>query len=589
MALSGSYIYDFTSYFWLRLDWSATQSVSGNYSIVTAKLYFGGSGYTSSSGTRAGSITIDGTKYSLTASTVNKSRGQTILLFSKSKTVYHNADGTKTFSLTASIDLKLTLSGTYYGTVTVPTQSYTLNTIPRASDFSVNNFTIGNNIPITISRASSSFTHNFAMYHTDGTFIGEWLNGYTTSATLILNETHQNRIYQRIPNAISISVKITCRTYNGSTLIGSKSKNVTAYVDSSIVPTFTTITHSENNLTVKDIVGKYIQGLSKLNLAITGAAGAKYSTIKSYQITFEGVNYNTQSAVTNIIKGSGNLVVTGKITDSRDRTATKSVTVEVLPYIPPKITAFILQRCFEDGTVNDMGEYVKITWSGSISSLINIDEKNSLTYRIKSKVRGASTWETKKEQTISGISFSGSEILGTYSATLSYDFRFEISDKFNTTISLNILSTGTPVLSWGKTGVGIGKVWEQGALDVGGDVYINNALAGYVDESGFNSNGRWIRFSDGTQICIIHTSVTTDSTQNYVAFDVVFPAHFINTDYALSHAWYGGVPGRSGAFSVHAGKRQTGSITGATYTSLNGTNFSSVTRTVATIVIGRWK
>ena len=186
----------------------------------------------------------------------------------------------KLFSLTASIDSKLMLPSTYYGTVTVPTQSYTLNTIPRASDFSVNNFTIGNNIPITISRASSSFTHNFAMYHTDGTFIGEWLNGYTTSATLILNETHQNRIYQRIPNAISISVKITCRTYNGSTLIGSKSKNVTAYVDSSIVPTFTTITHSENNLTVKDIVGKYIQGLSKLNLAITGAAGAKYSTIK---------------------------------------------------------------------------------------------------------------------------------------------------------------------------------------------------------------------------------------------------------------------------------------------------------------------
>ena len=98
---------------------------------------------------------------------------------------------------------------------------------------------------------------------------------------------------------------------------------MTAYVDSSIVPTFTTITHSENNLTVKDIVGKYIQGLSKLNLAITGAAGAKYSTIKSYQITFEGVNYNTQSAVTNIIKGSGNLVVTGKITDSRGRTASK--------------------------------------------------------------------------------------------------------------------------------------------------------------------------------------------------------------------------------------------------------------------------
>ena len=540
MALSGSYTYNFASYFWLRLDWSGTQSVSGNYSIVTAKLYFGGSGYTSSSGTRAGSITIDGTKYSLTASTVNKSRDQTILLFSKSKTVYHNADGTKTFSLTASIDLKLTLSGTYYGTVTVPTQSYTLNTIPRASDFSVNNFTIGNNIPITISRASSSFTHNFAMYHTDGTFIGEWLNGYTTSATLILNETHQNRIYQRIPNAISISVKITCRTYNGSTLIGSKSKNVTAYVDSSIVPTFTTITHSENNLTVKDIVGKYIQGLSKLNLAITGAAGAKYSTIKSYQITFEGVNYNTQSAVTNIIKGSGNLVVTGKITDSRGRSASKSVTVNVLPYAAPKITTFGLQRCNEDGSDNALGEYVKVTRTGSVSSLVNVTERNTLTYRIKTKARDSSTWTTKKEQTITGISLTGSDIIGGYLAASSYDFRLEIVDKFKTSIALNVLPSAEVPMSWGKEGIGVGKIWEQGALDVGGDVYINNALAGYVVESGSNANGRWIRFSDGTQICWRSVSIPGSGwTQSayapfyYKNITVSLPVSFVGTAYPI--------------------------------------------------------
>ena len=35
----------------------------------------------------------------------------------------------------------------------------------------------------------------------------------------------------------------------------------------------------------------------------------------------------------------------------------------------------------------------------------------------------------------------------------------------------------------GREGIGVGKIWEQGALDVGGDVYINNALAGYVVES----------------------------------------------------------------------------------------------------------
>lgn len=110
----------------------------------------------------------------------------------------------------------------------------------------------------------------------------------------------------------------------------------------------------------------------------------------------------------------------------------------------------------------------------------------------------------------------------------------------------------------------------------------------HITESGENANGRYIRFDDGTQICIIQTRVTTDSTMNQVEFDVVFPAPFTNTDYAVSHAWYGGVPGRSGAFTKHAGARATGSITGVTYTSLS-TNFTSATRTVATLVIGRWK
>jgi len=160
------------------------------------------------------------------------------------------------------------------------------------------------------------------------------------------------------------------------------------------------------------------------------------------------------------------------------------VTINVLPYAPPKITGFALLRCLEDGTINEMGEYVKVTRAGSVSSLVNVSEKNSLTYRIKTKARGATTWETKKEILITGISLSGTDIIGTYSATISYDFRLEITDKFNTTVSLNILPTGTPVLSWDKVGVGIGKIREQGVLDVAGDVYINNALAGHIVESG---------------------------------------------------------------------------------------------------------
>ncbi len=582
MVLSGSYTYNFASYFWLRLDWSGTQSVSGNYTDVTAKLYFGGSGYTVSS-TRPGSITIDGAKYNLTAPTVQKNRDQTILLFQATKRVYHNADGTKSFALTASIDLKLTLSGTYYGTVTVPTQTYTLDTIPRASQpsLSASTTTMGNAVTIYTNRASSSFTHT--LRYAFGSASGTIATGVGTSRAWTIPLSLANQL----PNSTSGSGYIYCDTYSGSTKIGTKSVKFTATVPSSVKPTFTTVTHSEYVSNVNTVVGKYVQGLSRLSLAITGAAGVYGSTIKSYQITFEGTNYNSQSATSAVIKGSGDLTITGKVTDSRGRSASKSVTVNVLPYAAPKITTFGLQRCNEDGSDNALGEYVKVTRTGSVSSLVNVTERNTLTYRIKTKARDSSTWTTKKEQTITGISLTGSDIIGGYLAASSYDFRLEIVDKFKTSIALNVLPSAKVPMSWSKEGIGVGKIWEQGALDVGGDVYINNALAGYVVESGSNANGRWIRFSDGTQICSFYGSRSLSIPNAYGSlyqnqFTCTYPAPFINKP------------------SVSIGQIQWG--TGASWGMVSGTytgtvafrvidvmERSTASMDISYIAIGRWK
>jgi len=528
MALSGTITKTINSYFYLKITWSATQNISTNKSTVTAKLYFGGSGYTSAGSVqKAVSITIDGTKYTST-SAVTKSRGQELLLMTASKAISHNADGTKSFSLSGYAALQLTLSGTYYGTVNLDSKTFTLNTIPRASTPTLSASTTAMNSSVTIytNRASSSFTHT--LRYAFGSASGTIATGVGTSHAWTIPLSLANQI----PNNVSGFGYIYCDTYSGSTKIGTKSVKFTATVPSSVVPTFTTITHSEYVSNVNTIVGKYVQGLSRLSLAITGAAGAYSSTIKSYQITFEGVNYNTQSAVTNIIKGSGNLVVTGKITDSRGRTASKNVTVNVLPYASPKITGFSLQRCNADGTPDVMGEYVKVTRTGSVSSLVNGTEKNTLTYRIKSKARSDSTWTTKKEQTISGISLTGNDIIGGCLATTSYDFRLEITDKFKTSVAINTLPTAEVPMSWSKTGIGVGKIWEQGALDVGGDVYINNALAGYVVESGVNANGHYVKFSNGT-IMQWHSEVFTQGSgttkDRLFAFPMAFPNECVSS------------------------------------------------------------
>jgi hypothetical protein len=508
MALSGTITKTINSYFYLKITWSATQSTSTNKSTVTAKLYFGGSGYTSAGSVQKEvSITIDGTKYTST-SAVTKSRGQELLLMTASKAISHNADGTKSFSMSGYAALQLTLSGTYYGTVSLDSTTFTLNTIPRASTPTLSASTTAMNSSVTIytNRASSSFTHTLRYAY--GSASGTIATGVGTSYAWTIPLSLANQI----PNNVSGSGYIYCDTYSGSTKIGTKSVKFTATVPSSVKPTFTTVTHSEYVSNVNTVVGKYVQGLSRLSLAITGAAGAYSSTIKSYAITFNGATTNTKTQTSGIIKSSGNLTITGKVTDSRGRTASKNVTVNVLPYTAPKITGFSLQRCNADGTPDVMGEYVKVTRTGSVSSLVNGTEKNTLTYRIKSKARSDSTWTTKKEQTISGISLTGNDIIGGCLATTSYDFRLEITDKFKTSVAINTLPTAEVPMSWSKTGVGVGKIWEQGALDVGGDVYINNALAGYIVESGSNSNGDYAKFSNGTMICTLSKVVTNIAT-----------------------------------------------------------------------------
>ena len=135
MALSGTFNSNTTvggSY--TRLDWSATQSIAGNYSVVTANLYLVLTGGTSTNATETGNITIDGTVYGFNNGNQVRGTNSTTLIASASKTVNHNADGTKSFSISTSF----TSGWVTFGTVT-GSGTFTLDTIPRYA--TINSFT----------------------------------------------------------------------------------------------------------------------------------------------------------------------------------------------------------------------------------------------------------------------------------------------------------------------------------------------------------------------------------------------------------------------------------------------------------------
>lgn len=245
MALSGSTYVNVNSRWRLSIEWSASQDISNNRSTVTSRMYWeslDGYGSVYSSASKSGYISLDGTGHSFSGSAALSGK-QKKLVATHTKTISHNSDGSKSFNLSGYFDIAVTLNGTYYGRVSVPNKTFTLNTIPRASTLSSNaSWTAGSNKSISISRASSSFTHTVRMY-VGGTLV-KTATGIGTSVTMSFNTTENTAVFDKLNGAGSMSTEIQIVTYNGGTHIGTTSKTGTV-----TAPAASTITEFRGEMT----------------------------------------------------------------------------------------------------------------------------------------------------------------------------------------------------------------------------------------------------------------------------------------------------------------------------------------------------
>lgn len=181
MALSGSFQNLPVNNFGLYCTWSATQSITGNYSDVTLNVYL--KYYTLEVGSRSDStISINGTTETYTAPAITDySSGQhSKLLKTKTVRVNHNADGTKSgVALSAYWRFSGTYSGTPISSITAST-TITLDTIDRTAptvSLSTSSITASG---VTIS-ATSSATSDIWQYSIDNG--STWTQFSTTAGT----------------------------------------------------------------------------------------------------------------------------------------------------------------------------------------------------------------------------------------------------------------------------------------------------------------------------------------------------------------------------------------------------------------------
>ena len=320
------------------------------------------------------SVSINGTSvYSYNAArdfnpTAKSSYSET--LCSGTVTVGHNTDGTKSCACAASVTVA---SGDYSPGSASISQSLTLTTIPRASTASWSgNFVIGSQKVITITRASSSFTHKLVF--SLGSQSQTAPSGSTYATTSYTWTPSAATWAAQLPTQTSRTGTLTLTTYNGSTVIGSNTYTFTLEIPSSWVPTVSVTLSPVSSNTFVSGTGEYVQGYSSIRAAITGTATTG-ATIRSYTISGAFSKTVTTSAssttqTSGVIASSGSKTVSVKITDSRGKTATVSASCTYRAYTYPAITAAAYNRGTYSGgtwTQSDSGEDLCITFTGSCS------------------------------------------------------------------------------------------------------------------------------------------------------------------------------------------------------------------------------
>lgn len=408
----------------------SSYSVANNNSVVSYKLTMAtaANSFTGYSDYRTTiSISINGSSvYSYNASrdfNASAASSYSEVLKSGTVTVAHNSDGTKTCACAASVTVA---SGTYSPGSASISQNLTLTTIPRASSISASGQYIGSPVSISISRASSSFTHDLTY-----SFAGHTGTVATGVATSYSWTPSLSTFGPYIPSSTSGTCTITCTTKNGSTTVGTSTTSFTLYLADSVKPTVSSgwETASYVNSGGASSFAAYVQGYSKLRITfnaskITHGAGASLS---KYRLTVGGKNYDSTSTTvtSDTLTSSGSVSYTVYVYDSRNRYTSYTGSITVYVYAAPTISSSSIFRSNASGTADSSGAYISVKASTSVSSVNGL---NSGTLRTRYRPSGGSWsgWTTLTPGTASVIG-------GALSPTTTYIVAIELTDTMGNT------------------------------------------------------------------------------------------------------------------------------------------------------------
>ena len=344
-------VYD--SYFWVKWE-SGGQDVSANKTAINWSCGVKPGHKFYSNAVKMSAVTINGVQVYAGGTYSNITDYKERTFASGTLEVSHNADGSKTLTVSAFSGQVWKDSG--YLTATAAAQSFQLAAIPRATEPVMGAATMGEAVRISLPRASSAFTHTLS--YVFGAASGTIAENAGTEVQWTVPES----LAAQIPDSSVGTGTLTCRTYNGGTLVGTKTVTFTATVPQSMKPALTNgwaAVSYDNSGTKASGIAAWVQGYSKAKAVFDSSkiACKQGASIAKYAVTYLGKTVEESPYRTETISTTS-ATVRCTVTDSRGLTAWEDFNIALLEYAPPALVGADLFRSDGEGTAADGGVHI---------------------------------------------------------------------------------------------------------------------------------------------------------------------------------------------------------------------------------------
>lgn len=394
-------------------------------------------------------------------------------------TVPHNADGTKTIAAGAITASNTTQTGNVVPNMSLSSGSaLVLTTIPRASTITTaaaSNL-MGTVRTITISRASSSFTHTLTY-------------SFGSASGTITTKTSSTSVSWTVPKSFAAEVTsgsvqrtgtITCETFNGNTPVGTSTASFTAVIPPS------TVAANSSSVTMGSSLGFTItRAASNLTHTLTYKFGSATGTIGSSLAT--SASWATSASLASEVEannssGSGSVTLTTYNGSATVGTSTAYFTLKIPASTFTRSTATVTMGGTQTFTITRAASNIthKLTYAfGSLTNqTIGTGIGTSKSWTVPTSLASQLSNASQGTVTVALTTYNGTAVCGSAS-TLTFTAKAPASTisfsstsvNLNTAVTISIARASTNMThdltyAFGSlsgqsigTGIGTSKSW----------------------------------------------------------------------------------------------------------------------------------